>query len=128
MLIGKVADIGVLAPCRLFLSAVWAAELEVERALRRDGRQTLEAASHQDRGFQRQLWSKADLDFLGARRRPALVVDQRRAARAQYVDAIGARRQGELSSGAQREHDLAWAFDQDAQDLVAAPALEIENE
>ena len=63
----------------------------------------------EDRGFQRQLRREARLDLLDAGRRPALVVDQRRAADGERVDAVGARRQRERLAVVERKDDLAAA-------------------
>ena len=63
---------------------------------------------------------------LRSRRRAGLVVDQRRAAAAENLDAIGARGEGEARAVVEREFELAPALDENA--LGADAPLGVESE
>src|SRR5277367_2170360 len=128
MLLGEREYIFPFTPGGLLLAALRAAQFEIERLLGLERRQPFESAPPQHRSLQRQLGRKSHLDFLGARRCPAFVVDEPRAARREGVDSVGPRAELERCAARERDGDCAVLLDPDARRIEARFAVESEKE
>ena len=120
-----------LRPCRrpgFSAPPAGPAEFEIERLIGFERGEPVESAAPQHRRFQRQLRRKSHLDFVSAWRRSALVIDEPRSARSEFVDSVGPRGQFERRAARERKDDFAPPLDPNALDIAARLALEVEDE